>query len=289
MHEALSHALGARTPPRAGSVRRSRGGAPSRRASAPLSSRPRRRGTRPPSVGGCSRKLQGRLRRSGMDRCNSRLAGISAHLSCPRGSFAAGHTLGGVRATPSAATLPPVFEAAPGLHGLSATERYYFETQGFVVIPDIIPRQLLAGLNTVREIFSSQARAPSNPSALEEGCGLTDCLGRCAATAGCGCVLGQDCAHNSKAQRRRGRSPRRVWERRYWIVHALAGAALPPLPTATDAATDGPHHARLGWAGLPPLQRQWDRDGCRRRGAADARRSAQQRGGRAARRVDLHH
>ena len=113
-----------------------------------------------------------------MDRCNSRLAGISAHLSCPRGSFAAGHTLGGVRATPSAATLPPVFEAAPGLHGLSATERYYFETQGFVVIPAIIPRQLLAKLNTVREIFSSQARAPSNPSALEEGCGLTDCLGR---------------------------------------------------------------------------------------------------------------
>ena len=91
---------------------------------------------------------------SGMDRCNSRLAGISAHLSC-HGGLAARHTLGAVRGAPtSAASLPPVFEAAPGLHGLSQTERYYFETQGFVVIPDIIPRQLLAELNTVSDIFS---------------------------------------------------------------------------------------------------------------------------------------
>eukprot|EP01052_Picozoa_sp_SAG31_P000791 SAG31_NODE_23_length_33717_cov_17.863585_11_plen_102_part_00 len=47
-----------------------------------------------------------------------------------------------------------------GLHGLSAVERYYFETQGFVVIPDIIPRCLLAELNAVndRDLFAAQAR-----------------------------------------------------------------------------------------------------------------------------------
>ncbi len=43
----------------------------------------------------------------------------------------------------------PSESAAPGLYGLSAVERYYFETQGFVVIPDIIPEKLLAELNAV--------------------------------------------------------------------------------------------------------------------------------------------
>ena len=50
----------------------------------------------------------------------------------------------------AAAALPsPSETAAPGLHGLSAVERYYFETQGFVVVPDIIPKELLEKLNAV--------------------------------------------------------------------------------------------------------------------------------------------
>eukprot|EP01043_Picozoa_sp_COSAG02_P026744 COSAG02_NODE_1549_length_11966_cov_3.777282_9_plen_172_part_00 len=51
---------------------------------------------------------------------------------------------------PAGTSMPsPSESVAPGLHGLSAVERYYFETQGFVVIPDIIPGQLLAELNAV--------------------------------------------------------------------------------------------------------------------------------------------
>jgi hypothetical protein len=36
------------------------------------------------------------------------------------------------------------------MRGLSASERYYFETLGYVVIPDIVPPPLLAELNAVR-------------------------------------------------------------------------------------------------------------------------------------------
>ena len=43
----------------------------------------------------------------------------------------------------------PTESVAPGLHGLSTVERYYFETQGFVVIPNVISEQLLAELNAV--------------------------------------------------------------------------------------------------------------------------------------------
>lgn len=53
---------------------------------------------------------------------------------------------------PAKASMPsPSESVAPGLHGLSAVERYYFETQGFVVIPNIIPGQLLAKLNAVKQ------------------------------------------------------------------------------------------------------------------------------------------
>ena len=34
-----------------------------------------------------------------------------------------------------------------GLHGLSQSERYFFETQGFLVIPDVLSRQQLDEMN----------------------------------------------------------------------------------------------------------------------------------------------
>ena len=49
----------------------------------------------------------------------------------------------------AASSLPSPSEsaAAAGLHGLTAAERYYFEVNGMLVIPDMIEPQLLAELN----------------------------------------------------------------------------------------------------------------------------------------------
>ena len=57
-----------------------------------------------------------------------------------------------------AALPPPSESAAHGLHGLSDIERYYFETQGFLVVPDIIPGQLLAELNAVSNLYLNAKR-----------------------------------------------------------------------------------------------------------------------------------
>ena len=67
-----------------------------------------------------------------------RLAALRTHLSQPT----------------TCATAPaadhqdrPDSTSASSLHGLSLAERYYFETQGFLVIENIVPPQLLAKLN----------------------------------------------------------------------------------------------------------------------------------------------
>ena len=137
----------------------------------------------------------------------------------------------------AAVALPsPSETAAPGLHGLSAVERYYFETQGFVVVPDIIPKELLAKLNAVSCSVASLVRFSATHACVQW-------LSARAHMVGCGCVRGPHLAYDGKAQRRCRCSSRRVWPGGYWIIHALATATLSAIPRLDDAATDGSHNA----------------------------------------------
>ena len=74
-----------------------------------------------------------------------RLSALRGHLDGPRRRSTTPPPLASAAA---AAALPsPSESAATGLHGLTAAERYYFEVNGYLVVPDMIEPQLLAELN----------------------------------------------------------------------------------------------------------------------------------------------
>lgn len=98
-----------------------------------------------------------------MDPGARRLAALRGHLA--PAAAAAVPIASGCAARP-----PPRQFAAPGLLGLTVSERYFFETQGYVVIPDILTLDQLGELNAAVDacqdiIPRREVGAPAIPTA----------------------------------------------------------------------------------------------------------------------------
>ena len=93
---------------------------------------------------------------------NVRLATLSGHLIPP-----AGPAIHPSAASPTTQQLRQ--QPGGGLHGLSQSERYFFETQGFLVIPDVLSRQQLDEMNAAFDAMDATGSIPRRTGGERKG------------------------------------------------------------------------------------------------------------------------
>ena len=104
-------------------------------------------------------------------RPQARLATLSDHLLPPAGfghhAAHAGAPI--IHPTDSGPDQQQAHPAGPGLHGLSQSERYFFETQGFLVIPDVLSRQQLDEMNAAFDAMDAAGSIPRRTGRARKG------------------------------------------------------------------------------------------------------------------------